>query len=35
MIISACIQAATDIPKTSQSSSIPGWNMHVEESKKT
>ena len=34
-IISACTQAATDIPKTSQSSNIPGWNMHVEESKKT
>ena len=34
-IISACIQAATDIPKTSQSSNIPGWNMHVEESKRT
>ena len=34
-IISACTQAATDIPKTSQSSNILGWNMHVEESKKT
>ena len=34
-IISAWIQTATDIPKTSQSPNIPGWNMHVEESKKT
>ena len=34
-IISACIQAETDIPRTSQSSNIPGLNMHVEDSKKT
>ena len=33
-IISASIQAATNIPKTSQSSNIPGWNMHVEDQRK-
>ena len=33
--LSACIQVATDHPKTSQSSNILGWNMQVEESKKT
>ena len=36
-IISACnsIQAATNFKKLVESSNIPGWNMHVEESKKT
>ena len=33
-IISACIQVAIDISKTSQSSNIPRWNMHVEASKR-
>ena len=35
--ISLCsiLYIATNIPKASESSNIPGWNMHVEESKKT